>query len=76
MSTAEAISVGHALCVHAHYFNEGKIVAENLMHFLIGAALKDNPADKRRLMHYFETQVAMRTGKVWQALYEQRHLLR
>ncbi|WP_462157275.1 ATP-binding protein [Pseudoalteromonas sp. GB56] len=76
MSTAEIISVAHAFCVHAHYFNNGDINFEDIAHSLIGAALKDEPADKRRLLHYFESQISTRSGKVWKALYSQRHLLR
>ncbi|MEO2281658.1 ATP-binding protein [Pseudoalteromonas pernae] len=76
MSTAEIISVAHAFCVQAHYFNNGDINLEDIAHSLIGAALKDEPADKRRLMHYFESQISTRRGKVWSALYSQRHLLR
>lgn len=33
---------------------------EDLIHFIIGAALKDNDSDRRRIKHYFETEVSQR----------------
>ena len=42
---------------------------------VLGAALKDNPQDRRRVRHYFDTEVSGKQGAHWQQLYEQRHLL-
>jgi MoxR-like ATPase len=75
MSTAEAVSVIHAMGVHAYYYSQGKMTASDLVHFLIGASLKDNREDRRRLKHYFETELALRKGALWQAVYQHRHLL-
>ena len=75
MSTAEAVSVAHAMGVYAWYYRNGKMQVEDLVHFLIGAALKDNQADRRRMKHYFETEVANKKGKHWEAVYAQRDQL-
>ncbi|WP_461521110.1 ATP-binding protein [Porticoccus sp.] len=75
MSTAEAVSVAHAMGVHAYYYGNGAMALDNLVHFLIGAALKDNKDDRRRMKHYFETEVSIKKGEHWQQVYEQRRLL-
>lgn len=75
MSTAEAVSVGHALCVHARYYTGREVGIENLVHFIIGSALKDQPDDRRRLRHYFDTEVARKRGETWEAVYAQRKLI-
>jgi len=75
MSTAEAVSVAHAMGVYAWYYRNGKMQIDDLVHFLIGAALKDNQADKRRMKHYFETEIINKKGKHWEAVYAQRNLL-
>lgn len=75
MSTAEAVSVGHALCIHARYYTDGNVEVDNLVHFIVGSALKDQPDDRRRLRHYFDTEVAQKRGKIWQAIYAQRNLI-
>lgn len=73
MSTAEAISVVHAMGVHAYYYRNSAMQLTDLVHFLIGAALKDNKEDNRRMKHYFETEVAIKKGAHWAQVYEQRH---
>jgi MoxR-like ATPase len=73
MSTAEAISVVHAMGVHAFYYRNSAMQLTDLVHFLIGAALKDNKEDNRRMKHYFETEVANKNGSHWAQVYEQRH---
>ena len=75
MSTAEAVAVAHALSVHAFYYAQGRMSGENLVHFLLGSALKDKPEDRRRLKHYFDTEIAERKCAHWKALYAQRHLI-
>lgn len=75
MSTAEAVSVAHALGVYAHYIREGHTGPEDLIHFLIGATLKDQPDDRRRLRHYFETEVARKQGAHWKAVHAMRDLI-
>lgn len=75
MSTAEAVSVAHALCIHAFYYTNGVMRIDNLLHFIIGSALKDQPDDRRRFRHYFETEVAEKEGEYWREAYAQRHLI-
>jgi MoxR-like ATPase len=75
MSTAEAVSVGHALCIHARYYTGGEVGVDNLVHFIVGSALKDQPDDRRRLRHYFDTEVALKRGGIWKAVYAQRDLI-
>lgn len=69
MSTAEAVSVAHAMGVYAYYYREGNMVAEDFTDFLVGAAIKDNITDLKRMNHYFETEVALKQGDVWQTVY-------
>jgi MoxR-like ATPase len=75
LSTAEAINVAHALSVYAFYYNDGVMKIDDLVHFIIGTALKDKPDDRRRLRFYFETEISQKPGKVWQVVYAQRDLL-
>ena len=75
MSTAEAVSVVHAMGVHAYYYRNSTMQLDDLVHFLIGAAIKDNREDQRRLKHYFDTEVVNRSSKAWQSVYGQSHLL-
>jgi MoxR-like ATPase len=70
MSTAEAVSVAHAMGVFAYYYREGKMVADDFTDFLVGAAIKDDLADLKRMNHYFETEVAMKTGAVWETIFQ------
>ena len=76
LSTAEGVSVAHALSVHAWYYGDGRVSVAQLVHFLIGAILKDVPEDRRRLLHYFDTEVARKSGSHWAEVLAQRHLLR
>jgi MoxR-like ATPase len=69
MSTAEAVSVAHAMGVYAYYYREGHMVAEDFTSFLVGAAIKDNLSDLKRMNHYFETEVAQKKGAVWETVY-------
>jgi MoxR-like ATPase len=75
LSTAEAINVMHSLSVHAWYFNDGKVEPRDLVHFIIGTALKDRDDDRRRLRYYFDTELGERESPMWRALYEQRDLI-
>ncbi len=75
MSTAEAVGVAHALSVHAFYYSEGQLDMRQLLHFIIGSALKDQPEDRRRFRHYFDTEVAGRQASHWREAYAQRHLI-
>ncbi len=75
LSTAEAVSVAHATSLNAWYYGGGSITVEQLMHHIIGSALKDQPEDRRRLRHYFETTVAPRRGDNWQQAWALRSLI-
>lgn len=75
MSTAEAVSVAHAMCIHAFYYSRGEMRIDNLLHFIIGSALKDQPEDRRRFRHYFDTEVSQKKGTRWQEAYAQRDLI-
>lgn len=75
LSTAEAIEVAFALSVYAFYYRDGEMRAADLLHFIIGTALKDRDDDRRRLKYYFDAEVGEKSGEHWRALYEQRHLL-
>jgi MoxR-like ATPase len=75
MSTAEAVSVGFAACVQAHYFGATEPGAEHVAQHLVGTALKDEPEDVKRLRHYLEHEVRGRRGRAWKDLYAARSLL-
>jgi MoxR-like ATPase len=75
MSTAEAVSVGFAACVQAHYFGGVVPAAEHVAQHLVGTALKDEPEDVKRLRHYLEHEVRGRRGQAWKDLYAARALL-
>lgn len=75
MSTAEAVAVAHAMAVYAYYYRNGNMVPGDLIHFLMGATLKDNPQDRRRVRHYFDTEVVNKEGRHWRELYARRKLL-
>ena len=75
LSTAEAVAVAHAASLNAWYYGGGAMTVEHLMHHVIGSALKDQPEDRRRLRHYFETAVAQRTGEHWRQVWALRSLI-
>lgn len=76
LSTAEAVSVAHAASLSAWYYGGGSMTTEHLVHHIIGSALKDNPDDRRRLKHYFETVIALRKGDLWSEVCALRSLIR
>jgi len=73
LSTAEAVAVAHAMGVYAFYYRDGEMLAEEFSDSLIGATIKDNPGDLKRINHYFETEVAQRTGAVWETISRRWH---
>jgi MoxR-like ATPase len=75
LSTAEAVSVAHAASLNAWYYGGASMTPEHLIHHIIGSALKDNPDDRRRLKHYFETVIALRKGDIWPQLWALRSLI-
>jgi MoxR-like ATPase len=75
MSTAEAVNVAHAICVHAFYYGDRVMTIDSLLHFLVGTAMKDKPEDRRRFRHYFETEVVRKKGSHWAEAYAQRGVI-
>jgi MoxR-like ATPase len=63
MSSAEAVSVGYAACLDAHYFGDGEVAGEHIARQLIGTVLKDNPDDGKKLRHYFDVVVKQRAQR-------------
>lgn len=70
MSTAEAVEVGYASSLHAYYFGSANVQPDHLVDNIVGAALKENPDDLKKLRHYFNNVVKGRKGKHWQAYYD------
>ncbi|MEU9760431.1 AAA family ATPase [Streptomyces sp. NPDC047985] len=75
MSTAEAVSVAHAVGVRGWFLRGEPGSAADVAACLAGTAAKDSPQDLARLRRYLEQQVPRRRGPAWQALYDARHLL-
>ncbi|GAA4205263.1 ATP-binding protein [Microbispora amethystogenes] len=72
MSTAEAVSVAHAVGLRGWFLRGEPGTAADLVSCLAGTAAKDNPEDLAKLRRYLEQR---RSGKQWKAVYEARHLL-
>jgi hypothetical protein len=75
LSTAEAVSVAHAVGVRGYFLRGDSGSAADLVECLAGTAAKDSPEDLKRLRAYLEQRVSRRDGPQWRALYEARHLL-
>ena len=75
MSTAEAVSVAHAMGVRSHFLSGGNAAPADLVECLVGAAIKTETEDVARLRRYFEQRVAKGAGPHWRAYYEARTLL-
>jgi MoxR-like ATPase len=77
MSSAEAVAVGYAACLDAHYFGGGTVSGEHIARQLIGTVLKDNPDDGKKLRHYFDVVVKQRAQKQaqWKRVFDSRHEL-
>jgi MoxR-like ATPase len=63
MSSAEAVSVGYAACLDAHYFGDGSVGGDHVARQLIGTVVKDNPEDGKKLRHYFDVVVKQRAQR-------------
>jgi MoxR-like ATPase len=74
MSSAEAVSVGYAAALDAHYFGNGAVGGQHVARQLIGTVLKDNPDDGTKLRHYFDVVVKPRArhDKLWKAVLQTR----
>src|SRR5688572_31622526 len=77
MSSAEAVSVGYAACLDAHYFGDGSVGGEHVARQLIGTVLKDNPEDGAKLRHYFDVVVKQRAQRQpqWRRMLDARREL-
>jgi len=77
MSSAEAVSVGYAAALDAHYFGDGAVAGEHIARQLIGTVLKDNPDDGKKLRHYFDVVVKQRAqrGAQWRRMFDARREL-
>ncbi|WP_406740514.1 AAA family ATPase [Streptomyces atratus] len=75
MSTAEAVSVAHAVGVRGWFLRGEPGSAADVVACLAGTAAKDSPEDLARLRRYLEQQVPHRRGPQWKALHDARHLL-
>jgi len=77
MSSAEAVSVGYAACLDAHYLGDGTVNGEHIARQLIGTVLKDNPDDGKKLGHYFDVVVKQRAQRQaqWKRMFEARREL-
>jgi hypothetical protein len=72
MSTAEAVSVAHAVGIRAYFLGSGAATPADLVECMVGAAVKADSNDLALLRRYFEQRVAKRKGAHWQAYYEAR----
>jgi MoxR-like ATPase len=75
MSTAEAVSVAHAVGVRGWFLRGEPGNAADVVASLAGTAAKDSPEDLARLRRFLEQEVPRRAGRQWKALHEARHLL-
>jgi MoxR-like ATPase len=75
MSTAEAVSVAHAVGLRGWFLRGEPGNAEDFVACLAGTAAKDSPDDLAKLRRYLAQQVTWRDGDQWAALHRARHLL-
>jgi MoxR-like ATPase len=75
MSTAEAVSVAHAVGVRGWFLGGGEATPADVVECIAGAAVKADAEDLARLRRYFEQRVARRPEAHWRAYYEARHRL-
>jgi MoxR-like ATPase len=78
MSTAEAVSVALQASLDAYYYGNAKLSSEHVGRHLVGAVIKDNPDDLKKLKHYFDVVVRERSkqGGPWADLGKARKYLR
>ena len=75
LSTAEAVSVAHAVTLRGYYLRGDNGDATGLVEALAGAAVKDNPDDLKKLRRYIEHRAAKRNGEHWAAFHAARQAL-
>jgi MoxR-like ATPase len=72
MSTAEAVSVAHAVGLRGWFMRGEEGTAADLAACLAGTAAKDDPEDLARLRRYLEQQASRRKGQQWKAFHDAR----
>ncbi|QFU93239.1 AAA family ATPase [Amycolatopsis sp. YIM 10] len=75
LSTAEAVSVAHAVGVRGWYLRGEPGTAADLVECLAGTAVKDSEPDLARLRRYLDHHVPRKQGAHWRALHEARDRL-
>jgi MoxR-like ATPase len=75
MSTAEAVSVAHAVGLRGWFLRGDAGTATDIVECLAGTAAKDNTDDLAKLRTYLEQHAQRRKGDQWQELYDARHRL-
>lgn len=75
MSTAEAVSVAHAVGLRGWFLRGEAGDASDIAQCLAGTAAKDDAEDLARLRRYLEQQVPRKKGAQWRALHDARHAL-
>ncbi|GAA3193598.1 AAA family ATPase [Actinocorallia longicatena] len=75
MSTAEAVSVAHAVGLRGWFLRGEPGSAEDIVACLAGTAAKDNADDLVKLRRYLEQHAPKRGGRQWRALHAARHHL-
>jgi MoxR-like ATPase len=79
LSTAEAVSVAFQAALDAFYYGDRTLSPEHIGRHLVGAVIKDNPDDLKKLKHYFDIVVRQRSkdkGGPWAELGKARKWLR
>ncbi len=78
MSTAEAVSVGYNAALHASFFGASVVAPRDLVGWLAGTVVKDDPASAKALRSYWEVAVKPRASAergAWRAYWAARDLL-
>jgi MoxR-like ATPase len=75
VSTAEAVSVAHAVALRGHYLRGDAGQPGDIVEALAGAAAKDNGDDLKKIRRYIEQRASRRKGEHWRAFHAARHLL-
>ena len=77
MPTAEAVSVAFSAGLDAYYYGQKSLTPATVAGHLVGAVIKDNPDDIKKLRHYFDTVVRKRAEKdaSWDDYFKARRAL-
>jgi MoxR-like ATPase len=75
MSTAEAVSVAHAVGLRGWFLRSEAGSPADIVECLAGTAAKDDAEDLARLRRYLEQQVPRKKGSQWKAFHDARDML-